>query len=164
MANLNALVLEDNPHMRLLLTEVLRGIGVENVAAVASVTEAKTELREKPFHFALVDVGLEEENGLDFIQDLRRDRYNRHRYMPTIVVSGQGQRNVIEAARDCGADGFLIKPVSLGTLGAKVRQVLAQPSRYIESADFVGPDRRRRQDPNYRGAERRGRGKALDLD
>jgi DNA-binding response OmpR family regulator len=76
--------------------------------------------------------------------------------MPMLVISGQGQRQTIEAARDAGADGFLIKPVSTGAVAAKVKRLLWERQPYIESDSYFGPDRRRRRDDAYEGPERRG--------
>jgi two-component system, chemotaxis family, chemotaxis protein CheY len=155
---LGALVVEDSTHMCFLLKETLRDLDVRNVTTVASLSAAAYELALRKFDFALVDAGLGAENGLDFIRSVRRDSSSPHRRMPMLVVSGQGQRETIEAARDAGADGFMIKPVTRGALQAKLGCLLSRRANFIETATYFGPDRRRRQDPDYCGPERRGGG------
>jgi DNA-binding response OmpR family regulator len=153
---LNALIVEDNPHMRLLLSELLRQFGAERIASAANVSEARNHLDVHSFDLGLVDVGLDGESGLDLIRGLRLEPRSRHRRMPILVVSGQSQRATIEAARDAGADGFLVKPVSDAALRSRIKRLITEPCAYVEAPTFFGPDRRRRHDPNYRGPERRG--------
>lgn len=152
-----ALVLEDNEHMRFLLSELLYGLDVEQVDAVASIEEAKSHLGYLTYDFALVDVGLRGENGLDFVRALRLSPDHPARRMPVIVVSGQNQVGVITSARDAGADAFLAKPISQGALESRVKQVLDIPRSYIECAGYYGPDRRRGGGALYTGPERRRR-------
>ncbi len=151
---MRALVLEDNAYMRRLLTEVLREIGVQTQGC-ASINEARHELIARDFDFALVDIGIPPENGLDFIRQVRADRKARQRQLPMLVLSGQSQRAMIQAARDAGANDFLIKPVSIGALQTRLNRVLRSPEAFIESEDYYGPDRRRSNNEFYTGIERR---------
>lgn len=154
-AHASALVLEDNQHMRFLLSELLRALDVEQVDAVASIGEASAHVGYLSYDFAVVDVGLRGEDGLDFIRTIRLSPNHPARRMPMIVVSGQNQAGIITSARDAGADAFLTKPISQGILAARIKQVLGGPRRYIECANYFGPDRRRRPDASYAGPERR---------
>jgi CheY-like chemotaxis protein len=152
----NALIVEDNRHMRVMLTHLLQTLRVEFVDAVSTIADARARLDLLAYDFALVDVGLEnEENGLELIRQVRLDPNHPSRRMPMIVVSGQNQRNVITAARDAGADHFLMKPVSTAALRTRVMQVLEHPPPYIESATYFGPDRRQSSSRHYDGPERR---------
>jgi CheY-like chemotaxis protein len=151
----SALVLEDNEHMRFLLSELLYGLSVEQVDAVASIGEAKSHISYLSYDFALVDIGLGAENGLDFVRSIRLTPDHPARRMPVIVVSGQNQVGTITSARDAGADAFLAKPISETALAARVKQVLDTPRNYVEAPAYFGPDRRRGAQPGYRGPERR---------
>lgn len=156
-AHASALVLEDNEHMRFLLSQLLHELDIEQVDAVASIEEAQARVEFLTYDFALVDVGLRGESGLDFVRGLRLNAQHPSRRMPMIVVSGQNQAGIIGSARDAGADGFLTKPISQGALASRVKRVLDLPRRYVECADYYGPDRRRGPNPAYRGPERRRR-------
>lgn len=141
--------------MRLLLTEMLREARIERVTAVDTVADARHALDAGQFGVALVDIGLGPGSGLDFIRALRADRLHPHRRMPILVVSGQNDRASVQAARDCGADGFLMKPFSCADFITRLNMVLHSRIPYAESATYFGPDRRRGPDPFYRGPERR---------
>ncbi len=151
----NALVLEDSPHMRVMLTQLLHSLDVEHVDAAPCIADAKTWLDLIAYDLALIDVGLDDENGLDLVREIRLNPSHPLRRMPMIVVSGQNQWSVIAKARDAGADSFLTKPVSLGALEARVTQVLERPHPYVECDTFFGPDRRRGPSRAYAGPERR---------
>ena len=49
----------------------------------------------------------------------------------------------------------MAKPVSARALWQRIEAVLERPRAFIRCATYVGPDRRRRSDPNYAGPERR---------
>ena len=123
-AGLSALIVEDNAQMRLLLSEVLREAGVPNIATAGSVGEARQRCQYGGYAFALVDVGMGGESGLDFIRGIRRDPLHPSHRMPMLVVSGQAQRATIESARAAGANGFLVKPVRAADLMEKLEKLL----------------------------------------
>jgi|CXWL01.1.fsa_nt_gi CheY-like chemotaxis protein len=150
-----ALVLEDNKHMQTMLKEMLRAMAVESVDAVPTVAQARAHLDLLQYDIAIVDVALEDDNGLDFVASIRADPNHPARRMPMIVVSGQNQMSAIARARDAGADAFLAKPVSPALLGLRVQQVLTSPRTYVEAPYYFGPDRRRDISRLYSGPERR---------
>jgi hypothetical protein len=61
----------------------------------------------------------------------------------------------VEAARLAGVNGYLRKPISQLALKKRVRAVVVHPRPFIVTATYVGPCRRRRQDPDYAGPWRR---------
>jgi CheY-like chemotaxis protein len=153
----SALVVEDNLHMQVLLTEVLRELDLEHVDAVASLAEARACLDFMAYDLALIDVGLGEENGLDLIREIRCDPNHPQRRVPMIVVTGQNLSHVIRSARDAGADSFLTKPVTPSALQSRITQVLRERRKLVESDSYFGPDRRRGAKQDYDGPERRDR-------
>jgi len=61
----------------------------------------------------------------------------------------------VEAARDAGVTEFCAKPVTAAEMIRKVAAVIDHPRHFVRSETYFGPDRRRRQDPNFSGQERR---------
>ena len=126
-AGMSALIVEDNAQMQFLLSEILRELRVSRISAAATVGEAKERCQYGGFAFALVDVGLGEENGLDFVRHVRSNSAHPAHRMPVIVVSGQGSRASIESARDAGADWFMVKPIRTADLVARLNRMFADP-------------------------------------
>ncbi len=151
-----ALVLEDDRFMRAMLAILLRENGYLH-SAHASPQQAHFELSNLPYAIALVDVQLGEADGIEFIRALRRTPAI-NRKIPVLVISGQNRREVIEGARDAGADGFLTKPASVKDILAKIGGVRARRRPFIEATTYVGPDRRYRAYSSYAGSERRAEG------
>lgn len=50
---------------------------------------------------------------------------------------------------------FLAKPISAKGLYSRIRSIIERPRPYIRAGQFFGPDRRRKDSPQYRGPERR---------
>lgn len=149
-----ALVLEDDRHMRAMFGALLREFGYAH-RACETAQQACGELSVFPYDIGLVDVDLGQESGLDFVKALRRDRLHRNRRLPILVVSGQNNRQVIEAARDSGADAFIAKPASTQQIIARISSLQSRRRRFIDAATYAGPDRRYGANPDYAGPERR---------
>ncbi len=126
-AGMSALILEDNAQMQFLLTEILRDLRVSRISTAATVNEAKERCQYGGYGFALVDVGLGDENGLDFVRHVRADSAHPAHRMPMIVVSGQANRATIERARDAGADWFMAKPIRTADLVDRLKRMFADP-------------------------------------
>jgi DNA-binding response OmpR family regulator len=71
------------------------------------------------------------------------------------MLTSHSERTKVEAARDAGVSEFCAKPVTAAELLRKIAAVIDHPRSFIRSDDYVGPDRRRRDDPEFRGPERR---------
>lgn len=55
------------------------------------------------------------------------------------------------AARDAGVNEFCVKPVTPADLMKRIAWVIDKPCPFVRSPDYFGPDRRRKDDPNYKG-------------
>ena len=126
-AGMSALIVEDDAQMQFLLAEILRELRVSRISTASTVGEAKQRSQYGGYAFALVDVGLGNENGLEFVRHVRRDSAHPAHRMPVIVVSGQGSRATIESARDAGADWFMVKPIRTADLVDRLNRMFADP-------------------------------------
>ncbi len=82
-----ALVVEDEPISRMFICEVLSRLGFETIEA-ACVREARDAAAKFPtFDLAVIDIGLPDENGLDFAAELGAQRPN----LKVMIVSGYAE-------------------------------------------------------------------------
>lgn len=112
------LLVEDEASIRrfvshALATEDMQVFEVETVAR--AVIEAGTR---KP-DLAIVDLGLPDGDGADFIRSLRA-----WSTMPVLVLSARGSEAQKVAALDAGADDYLVKPFGVAEMLARVRALL----------------------------------------
>lgn len=93
-------------------------------------------------------------DGMAFTRALRRSDLACRR-APVILQLAQPTGSLILAGCNAGVDEFLMQPISLGDLTRRLEAVLLRRREWVETADYVGPDRRRTSSSDYRGPERR---------
>lgn len=115
---LRVLVADDIPASRRALCGLVRDLGHEPLAvdsgeaALAQVTRAQPDL-------VLLDLLMPGLDGFEVAQRLRQQC--GHHWLPVIVTSSlEGEEHLIRALA-CGADDYLVRPVSRAMLDAKLR-------------------------------------------
>jgi DNA-binding response OmpR family regulator len=58
-------------------------------------------------------------------------------------------------AINAGVDEFLVKPVRAVDVANRVNAIIERRRPFVKSGGYFGPDRRRRDDPRYKGPMRR---------
>lgn len=149
------LVVDDNHHMRILLIEILRAIGVGRAYEANDGSEALNLLRAQPIDMVVCDLAMQPVDGIDFVRLLRNSPDSPNPMVPVIIVSGHSTAGKVGEARDAGANEFLVKPVTARGVIDRMQRVIDNPRPFVRSEDYFGPDRRRRQDPLYKGPRRR---------
>lgn len=109
------LVIEDDFSIRRLLQERLEHAGLM-VHAVADLGAARRALSAQRVGIVLLDLGLPDGDGVDFVRELRR-----WSDLPVLILSARHQDADKIAALDAGADDYLAKPFSSGELLARIR-------------------------------------------
>jgi two-component system response regulator RegA len=99
------LIVDDDTPFRTRLGRAMEGRGFDVVLA-ASVAEAKTEISRAAPAFAVVDLRLEDGNGLDVVQRIQDKRPEAR----VIVLTGYGNITTAVAAVKRGAIDYLAKP------------------------------------------------------
>ena len=98
---------------------------------------------------------MEPGDGFDLVDMIRNEPDSPNRYLPVIMLTGHSEKERVEMARDHGVTEFLVKPVTPKDLLARVLAIIENPRPFVRSTDYFGPDRRRRESPDYDGPERR---------
>ncbi|MDR3509751.1 MAG: response regulator [Caulobacteraceae bacterium] len=152
---LNMLLVDDNPHMRTLLTEILRAIGVRNIFAANDGAEALQVMRQHQVDIIMTDLAMQPLDGIDFVRLLRNSPDSPNPMAPVIMITGHSTLRRVSEARDVGVTEFLSKPITARGVLQRIALVIDHPRAFIRSGDYFGPDRRRRNDPAYMGPKRR---------
>ncbi|WP_433319357.1 response regulator transcription factor [Micromonospora chersina] len=109
------LVIEDDDRIRLALLLALEEEGYAAYGA-ATAEEGLRRQRESPADYVLVDLMLPGLDGFECIRQLRRDDD-----VPIVVVSARDDTHDIVAALEAGADDYVVKPVAIKELSARLR-------------------------------------------
>jgi DNA-binding response OmpR family regulator len=79
----------------------------------------ETTLLSQRFDALMLDLALPDADGAELLREMRR----RQDATPVIVISARGQRSDRIDMLDLGADDYMVKPIDIGELGARLRAV-----------------------------------------
>jgi two-component system KDP operon response regulator KdpE len=117
------LLVEDDPQIRRFLRATLPSHGVRLLEA-ATGADGLAQAATRTPEVVLLDLGLPDIEGIDFIQRLRE-----WSSIPIIVLSARGLERDKVAALDAGADDYLTKPFGVEELLARLRVALRHRAR-----------------------------------
>lgn len=104
---MRALIVDDSRFVRTLLRGMLEGLGFECDEA-ADGQAGLDKIRGGPeFDLALVDWNMPVLNGLEMLEGLRSEGFDRVKVM---MVTTEAENDFILRALDAGADEYLMKP------------------------------------------------------
>jgi DNA-binding response OmpR family regulator len=130
------LLAEDDPLLGDGLRAGLRQLGFL-VDWVRDGVAAERELRTHPYAAAVLDLGLPLKDGMAVLQDVRRAGIA----LPVLVLTARDALPDRIRGLDVGADDYVVKPVDLNELGARLRALVrrshGQPQECLIAQDVV---------------------------
>lgn len=118
------LVVDDEPRLVRLVTEILKAVGFQVIAAASGERALETVALEQP-DLMLLDIVLSA--GIDGYETCRRLR--EFSDLPVIMLTAKAQEADLLRGFEAGADDYLTKPFSAKELVARVRAVLKRSRR-----------------------------------
>lgn len=115
---INVLIVEDELAISRFLRAALEDEGLR-VHDAGTLQRGLIEAATRKPDLVILDLGLPDGDGLDFIRDVRQ-----WSQMPIIVLSARLEESDKIAALDAGADDYLSKPFGIGELQARLRVAL----------------------------------------
>ncbi|MEE8284349.1 MAG: response regulator [Alphaproteobacteria bacterium] len=151
LERLNFLVVDDNRHMRSLVRTILRALGARNVAEATDGADAYQRLGTYAPDVIICNWQMSPMDGLEFVRLVRTDTESPNPFVPVIMLTAHTEAKRVVEARDAGVTEFLAKPISAHQLYSRIVAVIERPRPFIRAKPYVGPERRRRQDPKRKG-------------
>jgi DNA-binding response OmpR family regulator len=127
------LLVEDNDRLSGLLTTALGQAGFE-ADVVASAADAEAALATSQYPVIVLDLGLPDADGLDFLRELRRGGDAT----PVLILTARGGIQDRVKGLQTGADDYLGKPFALEELVARLQALLRRPGQLLGLALTVG--------------------------
>jgi diguanylate cyclase (GGDEF)-like protein len=124
------LIAEDDPSTSELLQEFLSANGFE-VAVADSGAAAIDELKRQEFDLVLSDLAMPDGDGFELVTDLRA---MGHVDLPFILMSANYETVLRVKGLNLGADDFVLKPIDLDELLARVHSQLRRSDRQLRLA------------------------------
>ena len=149
------LLVDDNQHMRAITSAVLQSAGVRDVHEAGDGPLALEILKSHDIDVAIVDFNMSPMDGVEFTRLVRNSPGSANPYLPIIMMTGHSEKSRVFEARDAGVTEFVTKPLTAKALLDRLHAVIFRPRPYVKTDSYFGPDRRRRNDVNYRGEKRR---------
>ncbi len=112
------LLVDDDPEIR----EEMKSYLSANGMVVTEACDAQSALKafsESQFDLIVLDLLLGSDNGFDILREIRQTHTT-----PCIMVTGQGEATDKVVGLELGADDYVVKPVNLRELLARIRALL----------------------------------------
>lgn len=139
-SNKQILVVEDDRDMQDLLAKKLKAGGYSCIPALTVEDALKALRRERP-DLVILDLGLPDASGTAFLRNAKNWLPPGAKVPPVIVLSGHGDREVVDYAIGEGAMRFLTKPLDSEMLLMAVGDCLISGGRPSSSPEG-SPERR----------------------
>jgi DNA-binding NarL/FixJ family response regulator len=101
----NALIIDDEAHVRVLIRVLLKQLGLETVWEAADGASALEQAKANNPDVILLDINLPQVGGLEVLAKLKA----AHPKIPVIVVSSQSTMKTVIQARELGAETYVLK-------------------------------------------------------
>ncbi|MEQ9844196.1 two-component system response regulator KdpE [Pectobacterium brasiliense] len=125
------LIVEDEKEIRRFVRQALEGEGCR-VFDTETMQRGLLEAATRKPDLIILDLGLPDGNGIDYIRDLRQ-----WSSLPVIVLSARTDEQDKIDALDAGADDYLTKPFGIGELLARLRVALRRHSNTQQETPLV---------------------------
>lgn len=140
---ISVLVAEHNSYMRQTIHSILRTFNIGQVIDAKTPDQAWDEFCVSRPDVVFVDWA-PSFDGMSVLKRIRRDTESPNPFVPVLVMTSLTEQQHIFTARDLGMTEFLAKPFSPRLIFQRLLTIADRPRAFVRTADFFGPDRRRR--------------------
>jgi two-component system chemotaxis response regulator CheY len=119
--NLHFLVVDDFSTMRRIVRNLLKESGFTNVSEAEDGQVALNRLHAGGIDFVVTDWNMPNMDGLTLLQTIRSTPTLRH--LPVLMITAEAKKENIIAAAQAGANGYIVKPFTGGTLHDKLQKI-----------------------------------------
>jgi DNA-binding response OmpR family regulator len=127
------LLVEDDPT---LARQLQRGLAVDGTTVIHAPTVADGQLLAQVDRFTAIvlDLQLPDGTGLEVLRQVRAEDHA----VPVLVLSAIDRESVIIRVLDAGADDYVVKPVSLELLRARLRALVRRGTAAPSGVSRIG--------------------------
>ena len=106
------LVVDDNHYMRVIVSTMLRSMGINLIREASDGIDALEIVRDWRPDVVIIDLMMEQLDGVEFTKLVRRGVDSPNPYVPIIMMTGHTDRRHVIDARDAGVSEFIAKPLT----------------------------------------------------
>jgi two-component system chemotaxis response regulator CheY len=124
---LKVLLVDDEAYTRQIIRQQLHQIGVRSIAEAGNGKEGLLELLRTRPDIVFCDIHMKPVGGLEFLRQVRAVKLADIAATPVVMLTGDAGSETVLSARELAASGYLVKPVALNQLKARI-DALAEAS------------------------------------
>jgi two-component system chemotaxis response regulator CheY len=155
VSRVSVAVCEPNKNMQLLLNQVLRVFGIQDLTFSDDSAQALDHLKKFNPDVLITELRMEPIDGFELVHMIRNASDSADPFLPIIMLTGHTEARNVYSARDTGITEFLAKPVTPISIYNRIVSIVDRPRQFVKSPSYFGPDRRRATASVYKGPERR---------
>ena len=119
--SMKVLVVDDFATMRRILKNVLKEIGFTKIVEADDGSTALAVLKKDKVDLIVSDWNMPEVTGLELLKHVRRDELMKD--MPFLMVTSEGQKDMVIQAVQAGVSNYVVKPFTADTIKEKLEQI-----------------------------------------
>jgi two-component system chemotaxis response regulator CheY len=123
-ASMPILVVDDYKTTIRIVHSLLRQLGFDNLDEAASGEEALGKLKSKSYGLVISDWNMEPMTGYDLLKSVRGDAALSR--MPFIMITAESKTENVVAAKQAGANNYIVKPFNAETLKQKMSTIFGE--------------------------------------
>jgi CheY-like chemotaxis protein len=120
---MSILVVDDMKSMRLTIRKMLQNLAIgKNLRFAENGRQGLEILDTEKCDLAIIDWNMPIMNGFEMLEKIRKDKALRD--LPVIMVTAEAERDIVYQVAETEIDGYLLKPLTLGSLDEKIKAVV----------------------------------------
>ncbi|GGD05944.1 response regulator [Aureimonas glaciei] len=123
-SQLKVLIVDDQRTSRMLIRDALDQLGISQITMAVDGEEALKMLMSAPCHIIISDFNMPKVDGLQLLKAVRS--YPPTKKTPFIILTGRGDRELVQKAAALGVNNFLVKPISVPVLQKTIEAVVGK--------------------------------------
>jgi two-component system chemotaxis response regulator CheY len=118
------MIVDDQLTSRALIRDGLQQLGIEQIEMAPDGELALKSLLQKPAHLVISDLNMPKLDGLQFLQAVRAHPSTQKSAF--IMLTGRGDRALIERTIKLGVNNYLVKPFTIEVLKGAIEAVFGK--------------------------------------
>ncbi len=121
---IRALIVDDQLTSRALIRDGLQQLGIQDIEMAPDGEQGLKVMMQKPAHLIISDLNMPKLDGIGFLRAVRANPPTKNAAF--IMLTGRGDRELIETAVKCGVNNYLVKPFTMPMLKGAIEAVLGR--------------------------------------
>ena len=122
--SMNVLVVDDYKTMVRIVRNLLQQLGFSNIDDAADGAAAMEMVKSKPYGLILSDWNMAPMTGYELLKSVRAEPASAK--IPFVLLTAESKAENVIAARQAGANNYIVKPFTLAILKQKLTTVFGE--------------------------------------